>query len=94
MERKRREIVKGEDENLEWKGESYENEQSPLLFCFWFCFCFLFLFFTLSIFETSDIFFGCTKMEICYEGKFSNLAHLSLHTWLRPCLIFTFFQNQ
>ena len=47
------------------------------------------LFFFLSLFETTEICLGCTKMEIYMgkksgNGKFSNLAHLWLHTWLRP----------
>ena len=36
MERKRRGIVKGEEENLIWKGERHENEETEdfLLFLF------------------------------------------------------------
>ena len=81
----------------------------------------LFFFFCLSLFETTEICLGCTKMEICtgkkafhagkklgnvtlsplkniplrplyidiyYGRKFSNLAHLWLHTWLCPWIKF------
>ena len=99
MEKKRRGILKEEEENLKWKGKVWKWAED-LFFCcccfwvFFFCFCFVFLFwffffFCFSLFETTEICLGCTKMEISTgkksgNGKFSNLAHLWLHTWLRP----------
>ena len=69
--RKRREIVKGEEENLKWKGNGMKMSKGP----------FFFFFFCLSLFETTKTCLRCTKMEISTEkksgnGKFSNLAHL------------------
>ena len=50
-------------ENLELKGERYENEQRIFFFFFFFFFCLFF-----SLFETTKICLGCTKMEILGEN--------------------------
>ena len=82
MERKRRDIV------LKGKEEKYENvndQRDPPL-----SFFFFFFFFCLSLFETTEICLGCTKMEISIMGEifFSNFAHpFDCHTWLPPCLL-------
>ena len=62
MERKRREIVEGEEENLKWKGKGMKMSKRTF-FSFFFFFLFFF-FFGLSLFETIVICLGCTKMEI------------------------------
>ena len=70
MEKKRREIVKME-ENLKWKRKGMENENEQRTFSFFFffvLFCFV-LFFCLSLFETTEICLGCTKMEISAGKK-------------------------
>ena len=69
-ERKRRKIWKG-SEKLKMEGERYENEQrTSFLFVFVFClFClFVCLFFCLSLFETTEICLGSTKMDN-FPGK-------------------------
>ena len=84
MEREKREILKGEEENLKWKGKvslwKRAMSRGP------------FFFFCLSLFETTEICLGCTKMEISMgkklgNGKFSNPW---LHIWLCPWMEFYF----
>ena len=50
-------IVKGEEENLKWKGERYENEQRTFFF-----------FFCLSLFETTEICLGVPKWKFFFFG--------------------------
>ena len=47
------------------------------------------VFFARHFFKTTEICLGCSKIEIATgkksgKGKFSNLAHLWLHSWLCP----------
>ena len=55
MEKKRRKIVKGKVENWKWKKGKFENEERT--------------FFFFSLFKTTKICFGATKMEIFYWEK-------------------------
>ena len=72
MEKKRREIVKGGGGKLKFRrGERYENEQWN------------FFFFCLSLFETTEICLGCTKMEIL-GGNFLTLPTLDCTTGYAP----------
>ena len=67
IKRKRRENVKGEEENLTWKGQRYEKEH----FFSFFRFC-------LSLFETTEIIcLGCTKMKISTGKKHFTLGKKS-----------------
>ena len=66
IEKKRRKIVKGKVENLKWKVEKLQNEERIFFFLFFFLF---FFFFLLSLFKTTNICFGSTKMEIFYREK-------------------------
>ena len=59
MERKKGKIVKGDEENLKWKAERVKMSRGP----------FSFFFFCLSLFETTEICLGCTKMDI-FWGNF------------------------
>ena len=51
MEKKRRKIVKGKEENLKLNGKENENEQDLSPFSFFFFFFFV----CLSLFETTEI---------------------------------------
>ena len=55
MEKKRRKMVKRKVENLKWKEGKLQNEART--------------FFFFSLFKTTKIGFGCTKMEIFYREK-------------------------
>ena len=66
MEQKRRKIKKGKVENWKWKEEKLLNEERTFFFFFFF-FKFIYLFF--SLFKTSEICFGSTKMGIFYQEK-------------------------
>ena len=59
MEKKRRKIVKGKVENWKWKEGKLQNEERFFLF---FIFCF-------SLFKTTRICFGSTKVDIFYREK-------------------------
>ena len=75
MERIRREIVKGEEENLKWTGERYEKWAED------------FFFFLLVSFWNFKICLVYTKMEISTEKKSGNVT---LPLWkiflLRHCI--------
>ena len=60
IEKKRRKIVKGKVENWKWKVEKLQNEERTFFFFFFFFFCF-------SLFKTTKISFGSTKMDIFYR---------------------------
>ena len=72
-----RENCKGEEENLKWKGERYENEQRTFVFACHFL-------------KPLKFVWGVPKCKSL--GKFSNLAHLWLYTWLRPKRLVILFQ--
>ena len=57
IEKKRRKIVKGKVKNWKWKVESYKMRRG------------LFFFFCFSLFKTTKICFGSTKLEIFYREK-------------------------
>ena len=80
MEQKRRKIKKGKVENWKWKEERLQNEERTFFFFFFVLFCFVFVFslgffffsfffFCFSLFKTTEICFGSTKMKIFYRGK-------------------------
>ena len=80
--RKRREIVKRKEGNLKWKGKVIK--MSRWLFFFFFFLTFLFLKplkFVLVVPKWKFL-----RSKNWDMGNFSNLAHLWLPTWLRPCL--------
>ena len=54
--------MRGRVENVKKRGKKYENEERTFFFFFFFFFC-------LSLFETTEICFGCAKMEIFYQEK-------------------------
>ena len=83
-EQKRRKIEKGRWEIENLMRKSYKMRRGPFLFLFFvyvvaFCFLFLFLFlfvclgffffFCFSLFETTEICFGSTKIKIFYREK-------------------------
>ena len=67
MEQKIWKIKKLKVENIKWKEEKLQNEEGTLfclfVFCFVFCF-FVFVFFCFSLFKTTEICLGSTKMGI------------------------------
>ena len=78
MEKERRKIVKGKVENVKKEGErSMKMIRGPFLF-FLFLFCF-------SLFGTTEICFGCTKMENFYREK-AYLTSKKSGKWTLPPL--------
>ena len=74
MENKRKKKVKGKVENWKQMENKSENEQRTL-------FSLLFFF---SLFETTEICFRSTKMEIFYREKAFPLAGKNQDKWLCP----------
>ena len=67
--KERKIIVKGENKNLKWKGKGMKMSRGP--------------FFLFTFWNHWNLFGVYQNGNFC--RKFSNLAHLWLHTWLRPC---------
>ena len=80
MERKSREIVKGEEENLKLEGGKSMKISRGLFFSFLFFFFFLLV----TFWNHWNLFWVYHNGFFLEGGKFSNLANLWLHTWLRP----------
>ena len=76
MERKRRKMQKGKVENWKWKELKVKKWGDFLsfflsfFFFFFLCCCFVFVWF--SLFKTTEICFGSTKMGIFYREKAFN----------------------
>ena len=75
MEKKRRKIENGKVENWQWKVEKLQNEERTFFFFFFFFLSFSFFFFFFfssfcySLFKTTEICFGSTKIGIFYGEK-------------------------
>ena len=69
MERKRRQMQKGKVENWKWKELKVKKWGDFLSFFFLFFLCCCFVFVWLSLFKTTEICFGSTKMGISTGKK-------------------------
>ena len=80
MVRKRRKMQKGKVENWKWKELKVKKWGDFLSFFFFLCCCFVFVWF--SLFKTTEICFGSTKMGIFYREK--HLTPGKMRKWLFP----------
>ena len=64
-------LKKGRWKSYKMRREPFQNEEGTFFFCF-------------SLFKTTKICFGSTKMEIFYRKKHFTLGEKNHEKWLRP----------